>query len=806
MENLIFWSIGILIIFIFSFFYFLIGKSIQKKQFKKSLNYSLFSIRIPQRKLDSQKDARKEEKEWIARMEQFFSSLTFLKKPKLLNPGQWLTFEIAKVKKEIRFFVASPQEIKEQIEKHIYSFFPEAEIAELPQDYNIFSSEEMTIGGILGLKKPFILPIKTYLQMEADPISNITHALTKLSDGEEAIIQLVIQPDTKKWRERAGDILKKAEKGDSFKKAYSGTSLWSKFFTTILPEKKESPKNEEKKQEEMKMPDKELVECLTSKLSKDAYLTSIRIIVSLPAAKKENGEIILDQIVGSFEQFSTPKLNGFYLIKEKGRALKELAFKISFRIPQNKFNSIFSIEELSSLFHFATSFAATPQVERLDAKKAAPPTNLPTEGLLLGFNDFRGQKTDVRIKDDDRRRHLYVIGQTGTGKSAFLSNLIEQDVKNGNGVGVLDPHGDLIDDILGKIPKERVKDVVLFNPGNLERSVGLNMLEYSPEFPEQKTFIVNELIKIFDKLYDLRQTGGPMFEQYTRNALMLLMDDTSETYTLMEVPKVMADSEFRHRLLAKCKNILVKEFWEKQAEKAGGEASLVNMVPYITSKFDTFISNDYMRPIIGQTKSTFNFREIIDSGKIFLVNLSKGRLGEMNSSLLGLIITGKLAMAAFSRIDTPEKERKDFYLYLDEFQNFATDTISTILSEARKYKLCLNISHQFIGQLPDLIKSSVFGNVGSMISFRVGAEDAEFLQKQFSPVFDAQDLINIENFNAYIRLMIGGHISQPFNIKSYPPSESDKQRAQDIKDYYALTFGRDAKIIEQEIEERRKMM
>ena len=642
--------------------------------------------------------------------------------------------------------------------------------------------------------------------MDADPISNITHALTKLSEDEEAIVQFVIQPDTKKWRKRAGDILKKIEKGDSFSKAYLGTSLSSRFFEAILPKKKETPNEEAKKQEEIKMPDKELAECLINKLSKDAYSTSIRIIVSLPAVKKEKGETILEQIAGSFEQFSTPKLNSFYLLKEKGRSLKELAFKISFRVPQKKFNSIFSIEELSSLFHFATSFATTPQVERTDAKKAAPPTNLPIEGLLLGFNDFRGQKTDVKITDDDRRRHLYVIGQTGTGKSAFLSNLIEQDVKNGNGIGVLDPHGDLIDEILGKIPKERVKDVVLFNPGNLERSVGLNMLEYSPKFPEQKTFIVNELIKIFDKLYDLRQTGGPMFEQYTRNAFMLLMDDPAETYTLMEVPKVMADSEFRHRLLAKCKNILVKEFWEKQAEKAGGEAALANMVPYITSKFDTFISNDYMRPIIGQTKSTFNFREIIDSGKIFLVNLSKGRLGEMNSALLGLIITGKLAMAAFSRIDTPENERRDFYLYLDEFQNFATDTISTILSEARKYKLCLNISHQFIGQLPELIKASVFGNVGTMISFRVGAEDAEFLQKQFSPVFDAQDLINIENFNAYVRMMIGGQISQPFNIKTYPPSESDKQRAQDIKDYYALTFGRDAKIIEQEIGERRKMM
>ena len=272
----------------------------------------------------------------------------------------------------------------------------------------------------------------------------------------------------------------------------------------------------------------------------------------------------------------------------------------------------------------------------------------------------------------------------------------------------------------------------------------------------------------------------------------------------MEVPKVMADKEFRHRLLAKCKNIVVKEFWEKEAEKAGGEASLQNMVPYITSKFNTFIANDYMRPIIGQTKSTFNFREIMDKGKVFLVNLTKGRLGDINSSLLGLIITGKLAMAAFSRIDIPQEERKDFYLYMDEFQNFATESISTILSEARKYRLCLIISHQFIGQLPEPIRKAVFGNVGTIMSFRVGAEDAEFLQKQFEPVFSSQDLINLDNFNAYIKLMTEGKVSKPFNIKTYPPSPSNKEKAKKIKEYCWLKYGRDRDIVEKEIEERRR--
>ncbi|MDD2548189.1 MAG: TraM recognition domain-containing protein, partial [Candidatus Pacebacteria bacterium] len=287
-----------------------------------------------------------------------------------------------------------------------------------------------------------------------------------------------------------------------------------------------------------------------------------------------------------------------------------------------------------------------------------------------------------------------------------------------------------------------------------------------------------------------------------KNALLLLMDDPNETYTLIEVPRVLSDASFRRRLLFKCQNIIVKDFWEKEAEKAGGDAALQNMVPYITSKFNTFITNDYVRPIIGQEKSTFNFREIMDNKKIFLINLSKGKLGELNSSLLGLIIVGKLVMAAFSRVDQIEHERKDFYFYIDEFQNFATDSISTILSEARKYRLCLTVSHQFIGQLPELIRDSVFGNIGSMVVFRIGVEDGEFMQKQFEPTFNLKDLTGQDNFHFYTRLMVEGKMSKPFDGKTFAPSKSNTELSKKIKEYYLLKHGSDRKAIDSQIMER----
>ncbi|OGZ02327.1 MAG: hypothetical protein A2390_01575 [Candidatus Liptonbacteria bacterium RIFOXYB1_FULL_36_10] len=424
---------------------------------------------------------------------------------------------------------------------------------------------------------------------------------------------------------------------------------------------------------------------------------------------------------------------------------------------------------------------------------------LSVSGVLIGESVFRGEKKPIYISDNDKRRHVYVVGQTGTGKTTLLSNMVVSDIKRGKGVAIIDPHGDYVDAIAGLIPKERINDVVIFDPADFEMPVGLNMLEYNKARPEEKTFIVNEMQSIFNKLFS-QETMGPMFEQYMRNTLLLLMEDAvNEPATLVEVPRVLTDEEYRRRKLARIANPSVIDFWTKEAEKAGGEAALANMAPYITSKFNNFIANDYVRPIISQPKNSFNFREIMDQQKILLVKLSKGKIGDINASLLGMVVVGKILMAALSRVDLPESERKDFNLYIDEFQNFTTDSIATIFSEARKYRLGLTVGHQFIAQLSEKIRDSVFGNVGSIISFRVGAQDAEFLVKQLAPVFNEGDLLNIENYNAYVKILINGQPSTPFSVKTFPPEFGSLEAAVAVKEMSRQKYGKDRQEVEASI-------
>jgi hypothetical protein len=400
---------------------------------------------------------------------------------------------------------------------------------------------------------------------------------------------------------------------------------------------------------------------------------------------------------------------------------------------------------------------------------------------------------------EDRLRHMYVIGQTGTGKTTLLKRMIRQDIMNGEGVCMIDPHGSDIQDVLSYVPKERLEDLVYFDPSNTARPMGLNMLEFDQRFPEQKTFVVNEMLSIFNKLFDMKVAGGPMFEQYFRNSVMLVLEDPESGNTLLDVSRVLSNKQFRDMKISKCKNPLVVQFWKEIAEKAGGEASLANIVPYIVSKFDVFLQNDIMRPIISQEKSAFNFREIMDNKKILLVNLSKGRLGDINANLIGLIVVGKILMAALSRVDSFGKNLPAFYLYIDEFQNVTTDSISTILSEARKYKLSLTVAHQFIAQLEEKIRDSVFGNVGSIAAFRVSSEDAEYLEKQFAPVFTARDLMNIDNLNCYVKMLSLGRPEKPFNLFVPFPPKGDSSFIDKVKELSSLKYGKDREIVEAEI-------
>jgi len=424
--------------------------------------------------------------------------------------------------------------------------------------------------------------------------------------------------------------------------------------------------------------------------------------------------------------------------------------------------------------------------------------------VVLGVNTFGGRDTLVVFKREDRMRHFYEIGQTGTGKTNLMKNMIIQDIRNGDGCCYIDPHGSDIVDVLAAVPEERFDDVIYFDPAHMEAPMGLNIMEFNPQHPEQKTFVVNEIFNIFEKLFLEKspESLGPMFEQYFRNAAMLVLEGMEPgTATMADIPRVLADAAFRRQCLARSQNHLVNQFWTDIAEAAGGEASLENIVPYITAKTDIFLSNDIMRPIIAQPRSAFNFREVMDTKKILLVNLSKGRLGDLNASLLGLIIVGKFLQAALSRVDVLGAERPaDFYLYIDEFQNFTTPSIATILSEARKYRLSLNVAHQFIAQLNENIRNAIFGNVGTKCVFRVGIDDAAFLEKQFAPTFTASDIAGLDNFHAYVSLLVDGRPVTPFNIKTLSPQEVDFQKVEYLKQLSYHRYGRNRAEVEAEIQ------
>ncbi|HSE56618.1 MAG TPA: DUF87 domain-containing protein, partial [Candidatus Paceibacterota bacterium] len=465
---------------------------------------------------------------------------------------------------------------------------------------------------------------------------------------------------------------------------------------------------------------------------------------------------------------------------------------------------LLSVDELATLFHFPVGLIAAPELKESSATTAAAPMSMQPSGVRLGTNTYRGETRDVYLAKEDRVRHCYVIGQTGTGKTTILKNMAIQDIQNGNGVCFIDPHGSDLNDILANIPPERLDDVIYFDPAYTARPMGLNMLEYDANFPEQKIFVINELLAIFNKLFDMKVAGGPAFEQYFRNSAGLVMEDPESGSTLLEIGRVLSDKAFRDLKLSKCKNPIIKQFWEN-AEKTSGEQSLANFVPYITNKFDVFISNDVMRPVIAQQHSVLNFRDIMDNKKILLVNLSKGRLGDINSHLIGLVLVGKLTMAALSRVDKLGKEvLNDFYLYIDEFQNVTTDSIATILSEARKYRLALTVAHQYVEQLEENIKNAVFGNVGSMIIYRVSPENAALFEKQLAPVFTPADILKLENFNAYAKILVNGVPEKPFNLRIPPPPKGNLEVTEKVKELSYLKYGRPREEVESEIMARYK--
>ncbi len=802
-------GIGILGFIVFKVVRYFIRK---RAQYSFSFEKQVFLIKLPKFESDKE-DKPKGAKELLSPMEDFFDSIAGLRAQKGLKHyfkgrSDNFSFEIIADKKGvISFYAVVPEDIASFFEKQVHAQFPNADIEEV-KDYNIFLSQGEVLGTMLKLRRPSMFPIKTYIEEESDPMNAVINSLSKIPDEDAASIQFVVRSAKKSWHNKGPKVAQEMEEGKSLNQALKGERSFFllgairgliKFFSG---DKKSDKGLKEDKKHKITPQEQEMIKSMEKKANKAGLEVNVRIVVS--AQDKDRAKKYLNNIVNSFSQYNNYKYGNAF--KELKRKSSKVVHDFIYRSLDSKRSFILNTEEMASAYHFPVSTNNTPNIKWLTAKKAPAPAGVPDKGILLGKNVYRGQETEIRMKKEDRRRHVYEIGKTGTGKSYFMTNMAIQDIINGEGVCLLDPHGDLIEDILEYIPKERAEDVVYFNPADTKRPMGLNLLQYDPDYPEQKTFLVNEMINIFDKLYDLSRTGGPMFEQYMRNACLLVMDHPESGSTLMEIPKVLTDSEFRKFKLSKCSNQVVKDFWIKQAEKAGGEAALENVVPYVSSKLTPFVSNDILRPIIGQQKSAFDVREIMDKGKILLVNLSKGKVGEKNAHLLGLVLVGRILMAALGRTDMPEEKRKDFYLYIDEFQNFITESINTILAEARKYHLNLIMAHQFIGQLVDgqdtSIRDSIFGNVGTTISFNVGVEDAEFLEKQFKPVFNAYDLSNIEKYHAYIKLLVDNQNLEPFNIRGYQRRPGNKKIGEAVKKLSRLKYGRDRNSIERDLNQR----
>lgn len=783
-------------VFLFGFswlFYFYL-KRLKRHQFGESWNNVLLQIKVPKESLKEEKiqDPREITKIIGGQCEQFFSALwgIYRRGTKRFLFGQnCLTLEIAATSKKISFYLGVPKDLIALVEKQTHSFWPEAQI-EITEDYNIFRPDYETASAYLQLEKKYYYPLKTYKFLETDPLSSITNSLSKLEEGEGAAIQITIQPEGKKWQEKTKKAALAIHKGPS--KTPSYTSFLGHFFHP------QSQQNQSFSQEARRLSPQEemLIEALGNKASKVGFRTALRIITS--ASTKEKSESLLSNIASSFAQFNAPSLNSFKFKQAKNK--KEVIDPYIFRIPSSK-TMILNSEELSTLFHFPSPLVETPNIDWLRARFAPPPSNLPAEGIVLGKSVYRGLSQLVRIKDADRRRHLYLIGKTGTGKSTFLEYLILQDIRGGKGLCVVDPHGDLIESILPKIPQERAEDVILFDPGDRERPLALNLFEFKRDY--QKHFLIQEAINMLYKLYDPGHTGimGPRFERWFRNASLTAMADP-EGAIFFDPAKMFIDDDFLQKKLRYVTDPQIKDFWYKEMAQTS-DFHKSEVLGWFTAKFDAFMTDEIMRNILGQTHSAFDFREVMDQGKILLVNLSRGKIGELNSMLLGMIFVAKLQAAAMSRVDVPEEQRKDFYLYVDEFQNFTTDSFATILSEARKYHLSLITANQYIGQLEEHVREAVFGNVGTLVAFTVGPADADFLVKEYEPVFSAEDLVNIDKFKAYLKLLIDYTSCRPFSVQTIKDeTESNKERGEKIRELSSMKYGRSREEVEREIFER----
>lgn len=779
----------------------------EAKNYERGLKMIPLRIHLPPSSTDIEKGGRDERdltEEILSQAQVMYNIIasTATKGFKSKIHGQrHLSFEIVAHEGLVQYYVVVPIVLEDVVRQAVAAAYPSARLEEV-KERNIFSQMGKmsgTIGGEFTLKKDFVYPIATYQESKRDASRALLNALSSASRQDGVAVQFLLRPAREGWTKQSIEAASRIVKNKGSGKSSTSGSLKPR---DLLEALWKPPETSESKPEDKQLTSLEqsAVDAIQEKTRYPGYEVLVRVVVSSNTAARS--QALLKNIVAAFSLFDSPSFNGFKFAIAKN--IEQLVTAYIFRFfPQSITKNILNSIELATLFHLPSqNTIPTAQVVRQASKQVDGPTEIMDEGLLLGYNEFRGTKKPIRLSANDRRRHTYIIGQTGTGKSVLLENLAFQDMMDGRGFAFVDPHGDSVESLLGKVPKERVEDVIYFNPGDMTNPIGLNMFEF--DSPDQKDFLIQEAINMLYGLYDPGHTGivGPRLEHIFRNAALLLMADPNGG-TFVDIPKVLIDPEFVKSKLKYVTDQTVIDFWTKEfpASQRSNEAGEV--ISWVVSKFGPFISNDAMRNIIGQTKSGFNLRDIMDNNKILLVNLSKGRMGELNSKLLGIIFVMKFQAAAMSRADTPEHERKDFSLYVDEFQNFATESFESILSEARKYRLNLMLGNQFMTQLTDKVREAIIGNVGTVISGRIGITDAEILVKKFTPTFDVEDLTKLPNYQSIVSVMINNVPSAPFSMSFVPPlGQSNVELSDALKRLSAAKYGRPRAQVEADIFQR----
>jgi Helicase HerA, central domain len=752
---------------------YLIWQNRRREIWVSNVEYTLLKIEVPR---------ENEKKELSA--EQMFASLHGILRPdaELAREGslqEHISLEIAAKGGQIQFYVWTPRHLKDFVEGQIYAQYPTVQITEDAPDYTAAEDNQaVQIGTDLVLTKPDILPIKTFASFEVDPLAGITAVMSKLEQaGEELWVQVLARPVDDSWRDRGLAYIDQVKNGKktTFTRVIINALLdlpvhiLSNLISGIgaAPEAKKEDKKDTKK--EMSTGQATVIKGVEEKIAKLGYAIKIRIVYLGP--DPELGRQRLMAIVGGFKQFNTVNLNGFAAGGTKNNP--EYLEDYRARLFLEK-GSVLNLEELASLYHLPHKSVETPNLAWATTKTAEPPANLPTETTatgdstsLIGMTNFRGRQLKFGIKRSDRGRHLYIIGQTGTGKSGLLQLLMISDLYHNQGMAVVDPHGDLATDIMKFVPAHRVKDVIYFNPADRDFPIAFNPMEVTD--PNFKNHISSELVGVLKRLFD---SWGPRLEYILRFTILALLDYPDST--MLGITRMLTEKGFRNKVIKEIKDPIVKNFWVTEFASWNDKFASEAVAP-VLNKVGAFTANPLIRNIVGQPKSGVNLRRMMDEGKILIVNLSTGLVGEDNAAILGALMVTKIQLAAMSRADIDRADRRPFYLYVDEFQNFATDSFAVILSEARKYGLNLTVANQYVSQMPETVRDAVFGNVGSMASFRVGATDGTVLAKYFEPTFTPQDLITLNNMHCFISMSINGEKSTPFAGRTLllPTPEAD---------------------------------